>query len=109
MNKKADANMWWIIIGAIIALVVLVILMLIFTGSTNKLNLGLMDCESKGGTCSMNAEGCKNAEGTVSHAFDCPKEKEQSSGIIDKLFSSSGNNAPVCCFLKNTKDDTKSN
>jgi len=72
MNKKADANMWWIIIGAVIALVVLVILMLLFTSKTGRLEGGLLDCESKGGKCDFTSDQqCKDAKGTVSSAFDC--------------------------------------
>jgi len=51
MNRKADANMWWIIIGAVIALVVMIILMVMFTGKSGKLEGGLLDCQSKGGSC----------------------------------------------------------
>lgn len=76
LNRKADANMWWIIIGAIIALVVLIVLMLIFTGKTNVLSKGLLDCRSKGGEClpvgSDNGQSsCTNIGGTVSNAFEC--------------------------------------
>ncbi len=51
MDKKGDANIWWIIIGAVIALVVLVVLMLIFTGKTGGLERGLSECEGKTGLC----------------------------------------------------------
>ena len=51
MNRKASANMWWIIIGAVIALVLMIILMLMFTGKTKPLEAGLGNCENKGGTC----------------------------------------------------------
>ena len=43
--------MWWIIIGAVIALVVLIILMVMFTGKTSILEQGLISCDSKGGKC----------------------------------------------------------
>jgi len=43
--------MWWIIIGAVIALIVLVVLLVIFTGKTNILETELLNCESKGGRC----------------------------------------------------------
>jgi len=68
MNKKADANMWWIIIGAVIALVVMIILMVMFTGKSNKLEGGLLDCQSKGGSCLSTCP-----ENTLeSIAFSCP-------------------------------------
>jgi hypothetical protein len=77
MNRKADASMWWIIIGAVIALVVLIILMVIFTGKTNKLEGGLSECLGKGGLCVQN----KCPSGTMeSSAFDCET------------------GAPVCCI-----------
>lgn len=68
--KKGSADMWWIIIGAVIALVVLIILMVIFTGKTNILESGLLDCQGKGGSCDFTASECIT-KGTVSHAFEC--------------------------------------
>lgn len=68
MNSKGDANMWWIIIGAVIALVVLIVLMVIFTGKANVLETGLLDCKSKGGECSSSCP-----PNTIeSSAFSCP-------------------------------------
>jgi len=60
--------MWWIIIGAVIALVVLIVLMVIFTTKTGRLEGGLSDCEGKGGVCATDL--CPS--GTLStSAFDC--------------------------------------
>jgi hypothetical protein len=50
-NKKASANMWWIIIGAVIALVVMIVLMVMFTQKTAGLETGISACEGKGGLC----------------------------------------------------------
>ncbi len=50
-NRKASANMWWIIIGAVIALVVMIILMLMFTEKSGGVERGLLNCESKSGQC----------------------------------------------------------
>lgn len=50
-SNRASANMWWIIIGAVIALVVMIILMVMFTGKTKPLEQGLSSCENKGGLC----------------------------------------------------------
>lgn len=81
MFKKADANMWWIIIGAVIALVVMVVLMIMFTDKTTTVEGGLLDCESKGGTC-VGETTCRiNYQGTVSSAFTCPDKAK-----------------PECCF-----------
>ena len=72
MAKKASANMWWIIIGAVIALVVMIILMVMFTGKTQPLEKGLSSCESKGGVC---AKGVSCPTNTFSaSAFDCPSD-----------------------------------
>ena len=69
--KKASANMWWIIIGAVIALVVLIVMLMIFTGKSSSLEDGILDCKGKGGSCEKTAEQCT---GTVSRAFNCPGE-----------------------------------
>jgi hypothetical protein len=71
-NTKGSANMWWIIIGAVIALVVLIVLLVFFTKSTNTLGIGLLECQSKGGTCDYTGAQCKlDHAGTVSTAFKC--------------------------------------
>ena len=84
LGKKGDANMWWIIIGAVIALVVLIVLLVIFTSKSGKLEGGLLDCESKGGTClpepqctGTNLDGSEIPgvnKGTTASAFDCSKK-----------------------------------
>jgi len=61
MTKKADANMWWIIIGAVITLVVLVILMVIFTSKVNPLERGLSSCEGNAGLCVNAGSGCPSS------------------------------------------------
>ena len=58
MNHRADANMWWIIIGAVLALVVMIILMVLFTGKTRPLDQGLSECKSKGGVCVTSRSLC---------------------------------------------------
>ena len=83
-GRKADANMWWIIIGAVIALVVLIIMMVIFTGKTNPLVNELLTCESKGGNCLYRTkEECITNLGSASEAFSCQ-------------------NKNVCCFSSST-------
>lgn len=70
--------MWWIIIGAVIALVVMIILMMIFTGKTADLEKGLSGCESKGGICiSANiytSNGCPVR--TVKVNFECAVDSD---------------------------------
>ena len=45
--------MWWIIIGAVIALVVLVVLVFMFTDNTDRVKVGLSACY--GGECLSNS------------------------------------------------------
>ena len=81
-SNKGNANMWWIIIGAVIALVVMIILLVMFTGRSSDINVGILDCTSKGGHCVSSENDC--SDGTVSMAFKCPTR----SNDPDK----------VCCF-----------
>ena len=81
--RKASANMWWIIIGAVIALVVMIILMVMFTSKSGRLEGGLLDCESKGGSC-LTEDGCESIQGTISRAFECNQGP-----------------AVICCFSSN--------
>ena len=69
--KRASANMWWIIIGAVIALVVMIILMVMFTGKGTKLESGLSDCEGKGGICIGSTLKCPAGSLESSTAFEC--------------------------------------
>ena len=75
--KRASANMWWIIIGAVIALVVMIILMVMFTGKSGKLESGLSGCESKGGICVPNSDNKGCPKGSLSATtFDCKSNSE---------------------------------
>ncbi len=68
--KRGDANIWWIIIGAIIALVVVIVLLVMFTGKSQLLERGLGECEGKGGIC-VSTPNCPS--NTLSAgAFSCP-------------------------------------
>jgi len=68
LDKKAQANTFWIIIGAVIALIVMIVLLLMFTGKTNILETGLVDCEAKGGKCDHGlGSSCPN--GMVKQSF----------------------------------------
>jgi len=73
LNRKASANMWWIIIGAVIALVVMIILMVMFTDKTNVLEGGLLSCSNKGGDCVLATGDCPE-NSMESFAFDCPDD-----------------------------------
>jgi hypothetical protein len=95
-NKAGSANMWWIIIGAIMALVVMIILMIIFSGGTEKANMGLFDCASKGGAC-KSPEKCESEGGTESIAFGCPG-KEGELVFFFEVFGRHEGEKQVCCF-----------
>ena len=87
-SRKGDANMWWIIIGAVIALVVMIVLLVFFTGRSATLESGILDCAGKGGVCIGDSETCTRADGTlgsVSRAFQCSAEEKQEGNTI-------------CCF-----------
>jgi len=64
--KKANANMWWIIIGAVVALVVMIVLMVMFQDKSQRVSIGLLDCESKGGTCTDTPDCKENLKGSIS-------------------------------------------
>ena len=68
VNHKGDANMWWIIIGAVIALIVLIVLLIMFTTRGNKLELGLSACN---GICTKAGETTCPLKTQSSNAFDC--------------------------------------
>ncbi len=70
--KKAQANMFWVIIGAVLAMIVLVVLLVFFGRGTEKVAIGLLECESKLGKC-VPKETC---QGSVTGAFECPAEQE---------------------------------
>jgi len=88
MSKKGQANTFWIIIGAVIALVVLVVLLLIFTGKSNQLEIGLLECESKGAEC-VDKGTCRADGGTLSSSFECPDAETQE-----------------CCFTKKERESS---
>ena len=70
MNHRASADIWWIIIGAVMALVVLIIITVIFTGRTGTLTQELGECRSKGGICMPTAEDCPRGTLTTP-TFSC--------------------------------------
>ena len=97
-NKKASADMWWIIIGAVIALVVMIILMVMFTSKTQPLEQGLSSCESKGGVCVADSS-TGNSASTVcpvntlkTSTFDCPQQKVCCLGAPKKCTPTSDDN-----------------
>src|SRR3990167_2514930 len=90
LGKRGDANMWWIIIGAVIALIVMIVLLVMFTGKTGGLEAGLSACEGKSGICV--ASGEKPPLNTVySSVFECEQENKCYVGSPKKC--TSGNDA----------------
>jgi hypothetical protein len=89
MTKKASANIWWIIIGAVMALVVLIVIIVIFTGRTSTLSDELGNCQSKGGVCVFLGVACPG--GTLSaNTFSCGETANCCIGAA-KRFTGSGN------------------
>ncbi len=71
MEKKGATFTWSVIIGAVIALVVLIVLLVIFTEKTATAERGLSQCEGKGGICVIEEEPCP-VRTLETAAFDCP-------------------------------------
>jgi len=78
--KKASANMWWIIIGAVIALVVLLVLLSIFGSKTRDLEGGLSSCESKGGICVSDGDACPGST-LKAPTFSCGSNQDCCIGV----------------------------
>ena len=78
--RKASADMWWIIIGAVIALVVLVVLLSIFSGKTGNLEQGLSSCESKGGVCVSEENPCPGST-IATPTFECNGQQNCCIGV----------------------------
>ena len=102
MNSKGNANMWWIIIGAVIALVVMIILMVMFTGKTQPLEKGLSACESKGGACATNPYPCPDNTFEAS-TFSCKNQQDTCCIGSPKACTSGSCTAPHICGPYGTK------
>ena len=70
--KRGSANIWWIIIGAVVALIVLVVLISVFVRGTNPVVKGLSNCEGKGGVCAPT--GLCPQGTTKTSVFSCSEE-----------------------------------
>ncbi len=84
LKRKASAQIWWIIIGAVVALIVMLVLIVMFTDKGKDLSVGISDCQSKGGQCVP--EG--TCSGSVSRIFSCSEDGIQNT---------------VCCFTGGTR------
>ena len=80
--KKAQGISLNVIIVAAIALLVLVILTLIFTGKMAEWISGVGDCRNKGGRCAAVGENCGEAGTSVEEYptvyvdYECPRDGE---------------------------------
>ena len=80
-SKKADVN--WVVVGFVLALIVLAILAYIFYTQSKKSSdvaIGITKCEARGGKCW--SESDKSDKGTCFYQLGCPAEK------------------PYCCILE---------
>lgn len=91
--KRASANIWWVIIGAAIALVVLVVLILTFTKGINPVIRGLSDCQSKGGLCSLTT--CPQGT-TKTSVFSCSERATCCLGIPKECEPNGACNPGTC-------------
>jgi hypothetical protein len=79
MKKKADVN--WVIIGMVLALMVLFVVGYIFYKQTKSAQTGyegLSSCESRGGTCETKA-GCDSKNGEAFWHYGCPEKDKPGS------------------------------
>lgn len=82
-SGKGTANVWWVIIAAVIALVVVLVLLSIFIGKSTDVRRGLSDCEGKGGICTSPGDSCP--ENTLgSSSFDCSSNGDCCIGAAKK-------------------------
>lgn len=83
-SKRGQGNTFWIIIAAALAILVLVVLIVIFTGKTSEVKTTLSQCGLKGGVCQPNAcsgeqiqigeKGCTD-NGTYQEDYYCCSKK----------------------------------
>jgi len=87
-NKKAmEGGIWWIIIGAVIALAVGIVVLYIITGglSAERENISILSsCETQGGTCKCDSSdptctsGCGPDDRKLRKFGGCPPESDSS-------------------------------
>ncbi|MFH1182456.1 MAG: hypothetical protein V1702_05850 [Candidatus Woesearchaeota archaeon] len=82
MNKKAEGLSTNVIVIAILALIVLLVVVLVFSGLMQKVIPGIdqVDCNKKGGECKASARDC--TDGMPAYGMGCKDPK------------------PYCCYPK---------
>ncbi len=71
-GKRAQGTEFWIIIGAALALIVLVVVLMVFTRTSGTVQQGLLSCESKQGQCLAVNTPCPAGK-IESSTFTCPQ------------------------------------
>ena len=89
--KKAQGLSLNTIIVATLALLVLILIALIFTGRVRLFRMGAEDCINQGGTCVKSPQVCTKNYGNVAKV---------SEGCDDEDF-------PTCCITSNQPPDTQ--
>lgn len=89
MNHPArgSADIWWIIIGAVLALIVLVVLLVSFTKQSTGITQGVSDCEGKGGVCVPSDPAICPPKSLKTTAFSCTGGRGCCLGVIEKCVS----------------------
>ncbi|MDP3698171.1 MAG: hypothetical protein Q8R47_01150 [Nanoarchaeota archaeon] len=76
MMKKGYADIWPVIAGALLVLVVVVVLLTFYGRSVNKAEAGFSACETAGGKC-VDAGTCGGGkEGGTRSPFECKEGEE---------------------------------
>lgn len=89
-NKKAQSLSMQTIIVAALALLVLAIIALIFTGRIGALNSEMGSCESGGGVCFQNIRSCKDVTSDPSTEYY---------GKIGRSITKECPNSGTCCLF----------
>ena len=77
LRKKAQGLPMNVIVLGVISLIVLVVLIFIVVSQTGVLNKGLLDCQSKGGSC-ISESAC--SADVVN--YNCPGDDDEGSDIV---------------------------
>ncbi len=94
MKKKADVN--WVIIGMVLALMVLFVAGYIFYKQTKAAQTGyegLSSCQSRGGTCETKAD-CDFKHGEAFWHYGCPEKTDTT------------NTRDYCCIVEKEQTTT---
>ncbi len=83
MPSRGSTNTIGIVVGAAIALVVLVVLLLMLTNGATDFNQGVSACERNGGICSQAGLGCPQLM-LPAPTFECSQEEKCCVGLGKK-------------------------